>query len=301
MPAIGSSSTIAEASAVRRIYQRGAMTESPKRSSLPEPLHLSSVDGVPLDAVGHPAVGPSLGAVVQLHGITADRDEGGMFVRLADRLAESGMTVIRLSFRGHGKSGGTQRGMTIAGEMLDLQAAVEHTSREHPDRLSIVAASFGAVSTALSLPYLDDRLTALVLWNPVLDLRRTFLDPELPWGRENFGPEQQEILRRQGHLCVDGEFQLGRVLFEEFRTYRPDEHFANSVVPALVIHGDRDTYVSYDIAMASANARRNCDFHTVRGSIRRSRSCQLYCDFINEVRILGVASGLVLRQLAHYG
>jgi alpha-beta hydrolase superfamily lysophospholipase len=33
-------------------------------------------------------------------------DEGGMFVRLADRLAETGFSVLRFSFRGHGKSGG---------------------------------------------------------------------------------------------------------------------------------------------------------------------------------------------------
>jgi pimeloyl-ACP methyl ester carboxylesterase len=105
-----------------------------------------------------------------------------------------------------------------------------------------------------------------VLWNPVLDLRRTFVEPELPWGRENFGVEQQELLRRQGFLRVDGQFQLGRVLFEEFRHYRPDEDFVDSTGPALVVHGDEDTYVSYDIAHAAASARRDCDFHTVRGS-----------------------------------
>jgi hypothetical protein len=49
------------------------------------------VDGTALDGVSHPAAGRSLGAVVQLHGITADRDEGGMFVRLADRLCRVGV------------------------------------------------------------------------------------------------------------------------------------------------------------------------------------------------------------------
>jgi alpha/beta superfamily hydrolase len=51
-------------------------------------------------------------------------DEGGMFVRLADRLAAKGFDLLRFSFRGHGHSGGTQIGLTIAGEMLDLQAAL---------------------------------------------------------------------------------------------------------------------------------------------------------------------------------
>jgi pimeloyl-ACP methyl ester carboxylesterase len=69
----------------------------------------------------------------------------------------------------------------------------------------------------------------------------------------------------QGYLLVDGEFELGWVLFQEFRHYRPLECFQASRVPALVVHGDRDTYVSYGIARAAAD-RPGCVFHTVAGS-----------------------------------
>lgn len=231
-----------------------------------EPVRLASVDGIALEAAVHePAGGDRVGIVIQAHGLTADMDEDGMFVRLADRLANEGFAVLRFSFRGHGKSGGTQRGVTIAGEMLDLQAACELAFRDYPAPLSIVAASFGAVSASFSLSYLRDELTALVLWNPVLDLRRTFTDPELPWGLSNFGPVQQRSLSERGFLLVDGEFELGWVLFTEFRRYRPLECFEATRVPALVIHGDRDTYVSYDIARSAAD-RPGCTFHAVAGS-----------------------------------
>ncbi|MGH9214039.1 MAG: alpha/beta hydrolase family protein [Acidimicrobiales bacterium] len=190
-----------------------------------EAVELVSVDGIRLDDVLHqPTNPPGRGTVVQAHGISADMDEGGMFVRLADRLAEAGFTVLRFSFRGHGSSGDTQQGATIAGEMLDLQAAVDLAS-QGAGPLSIVAASFGAVATSLSLPYLESRLRGLVLWNPVLDLRRTFVDPELPWGVENFGPSGKRDLARLGYLLLDGEFRLGRVLFEEMRTYEPSSYF----------------------------------------------------------------------------
>ena len=231
------------------------------------PIELTSVDGIALDAVLHhpDADLEPLGTVIQAHGITVDMDEGGMYVRLADRLARSGLAVLRFSFRGHGRSGGSQRGVTIAGEMLDLQAAVDHVNDlEGP--LSIVAASFAAVSTALSLRYLDSRLRGLVLWCPVLDLRRTFMEPELPWGVENFGPMGQERLHRDGFLLVDQEFELGRVLFEEMNHYQPVAAFTGSKTPALVIHGDQDTYVSYDIARDAAAARADTEFHTVVGS-----------------------------------
>ncbi len=88
-------------------------------------LELVSVDGIRLDAAVHPPVGKQIrGTTIQAHGITADMDEDGMFVQLAERLSDTGFTVLRFSFRGHGRSGSTQRGVTIAGEMLDLQAVL---------------------------------------------------------------------------------------------------------------------------------------------------------------------------------
>ncbi|MGH8903509.1 MAG: alpha/beta hydrolase family protein [Egibacteraceae bacterium] len=229
-------------------------------------VQLIAADGARLDAVVHRPQGKPVGTVIQAHGITADKDEGGMFVRLADQLSTAGFTVLRFSYRGHGGSGGTPRGVTIAGELLDLQAAVEHAQDEYPKRLYIVAASFGAVSTALSLPYLEDQLAGLVLWNPVLDLHTTFVEPELPWGLENFSPSQQALLRTQGYLLVDGEFELGRVLFDEFTLYEPLAAFTASSVPTLIVHGDADSYVSYDIARAAATAHRNAQLHTMVGS-----------------------------------
>lgn len=235
-----------------------------------ERVGLVSGDEVRLDGVVHPAVGDrGLGVVVLAHGITAEMDEGGMFVRLADRLAGVGWTVLRFSFRGHGGSGGTQRGVTVAGEMLDLDAAVGWAAeRCGGGRLVLVASSFGAVPALLLSPYLEGRLGAVVLWNPVLDVRRTFVEPELPWGLENFGPERQGLLGSRGFLVVDGEFELGRVLFEEFRYYgdAPVRSFVSGTTPALVVHGDQDTYVSYEVARDAAAARANCEFHTVVGS-----------------------------------
>jgi alpha-beta hydrolase superfamily lysophospholipase len=230
-------------------------------------MELTSIDGVRLEAAVHPAKEQGQrGVIIQAHGINANMTEGGMFVRLADRLADADFSVLRFSFRGHGGSGGTQRGMTIAGEMLDLQAAVEYVADRFPGPLSIVASSFGAVSASLSLPWLGDRLDRLVLWNPVLDLQRTFVNPELPWGKENYSPDQKKLLSTQGFLVIDDEFEVGRVLFEEFHHYEPLNYLVTSTVPALVVHGDRDNAVSYEIARQAAAAKPSTEFHTVRGS-----------------------------------
>ena len=152
----------------------------------------------------------------------------------------------------------------MAGEMLDVDAVLEWTRSIWPELpLAVVAASFGAVPVLESLD--AARPDLLVLWNPVLDLHRTFVEPELPWGVANFGAAARQDVDRDGFLLLDGSFEVGRVLLDEFRRYHPDERFAESRVPALVVHGERDTYVSYDIARSAALAR-GADFHTVRES-----------------------------------
>ncbi|MEV4969899.1 alpha/beta hydrolase [Streptomyces scopuliridis] len=231
-------------------------------------VRVTSMDGIELAAaVHHPAADAgSRGTVLLVHGISADLDEGGAFVRLADRLAAHGLTAVRFSFRGHGSSGGTPQGMTIAGEMLDLQAVCAYAAKEFLGPLAVVAASFGAVATGLSMPWLGKRLAGLVLWNPVLDLRRTFLEPELPWGVANFGPAAMARLAKDGCLVLNGVFPLGRVLFAEMPRYRPIEGYAAHSPPALVLHGDRDGHVSFDIARRAAETIGHWEFHPLSGA-----------------------------------
>jgi alpha/beta superfamily hydrolase len=228
---------------------------------------IDSIDGIRLQGAIHRTQLPkSMGTVVQAHGITADMDEGGMFARLASSLSAVGFDVLRFTFRGHGKSGGTQKGVTIAGEMLDLQAAIDESSRQFGGPLSIVAASFGAVSACLSLPFLDDRLRALALWNPVLDLEKTFISPELPWAKASFNKAGMQNLITEGHLLLDGTFAVGRVLYEEMKNFYPYPYFVRSAIPAMIVHGDRDSAVSYEISRAAAQEHRNCQLFTIGDS-----------------------------------
>lgn len=116
------------------------------------------------------------------------------------------------------------------------------------------------------MPYLEGHLSGLVLWNPVLDLAGTFLKPALPWGLANFSGQARRQLHDQGYLVVDESFRLGRVLFEELGRYDPDPIVRASNQPALVIHGDQDSCVSYEVARDAATARSNCQFHRIAGS-----------------------------------
>lgn len=204
------------------------------------------------------------GTVLLAHGITQDMDEGGMFIRLAECLIDAGFNVARFSFRGHGDSDGTDRGATIAGERLDFETAFAHLKDQFPGPFFVIAKSFGAVSTSLSLDRFEDDITGLVLWNPVLDIEGTFLNPSLPWGKRNFTSDQLTQLETEGYLSIDGRFAMGRVLYDELARYDPGVHFKESSVPALVVHGDKDGIVPYEDTRRVAKAK-GADFHTIEG------------------------------------
>lgn len=228
-------------------------------------LQILASDGVALDACEHSPSTPPLAAAILVHGINTDLDEGGMYARLAGRLAAAGLGVLRFSFRGHGRSGGSPRGATIAGEMLDVEAAAAEARTRWPDvPLVIVAASMGAVPVIETASFLRPDL--LVLWNPVLDLRRTFVEPELPWGHDNFSVAAWTAADRDGFLLLDGEFEMGRVLLAELRRYQPLRSLTElPTTPTLVVHADKDSYVSFDVARDTAE-RLGHDFHAVEGS-----------------------------------
>jgi hypothetical protein len=64
-----------------------------------EEISFASSDGVELAGAYHPShASPARGAIVRPHGITADMDERGMFVRLADRVAADGFESCASAF-----------------------------------------------------------------------------------------------------------------------------------------------------------------------------------------------------------
>jgi hypothetical protein len=101
---------------------------------------------------------------------------------------------------------------------------------------------------------------------PVLDLHRTFVEPETPWGKEHFSPGQRKVLNRQGFILVNGTFKLGRAISEELQHFDPLTRFLTSKVPTLIVQGDQDSIVSYKIAHRTAAQRPFCSLHTVTGA-----------------------------------
>lgn len=232
----------------------------------------ASGDRVRICALLHEPARVTMGNVVLAHGITVDKDEDGesqagigAFVQLADALCNAHYNVLRFDFRGHGESGGLQEHMTIAGELLDLTASMEYARQYWPLPTSIVAASFAAPP---ALTYAADRqdIPCMVLWNPVLDLRKTFLDPTLPWAKQSFNTQGYAFLEEHGYMLLDGFFKLGRTLIDEMKTIKPFEQMQRILCPVLTLHGDQDTYVPFTVAEKYARCNSRSEFVAVPGS-----------------------------------
>jgi pimeloyl-ACP methyl ester carboxylesterase len=226
---------------------------------------ITSGDGTALDATHCFPEGQTEGVVLLVHGITAEKDEGGMYARLAEALADRGYESIRFSFRGHGCSDGSGLDVTIAGEMTDVVAAVGRCLQSASE-LSVVATSFGAVVSIALFESSDLPIAKLVLWNPVLSLRATFLEPTSEWGLANFGWARIHAARRAGHLTVDGAFTLSPALFDEMSLHDIEGAFSRLTMPSLVVQATDDAYVSFDIAKRSAMANVHSAFFELPGA-----------------------------------
>lgn len=191
--------------------------------------------------------------VILCHGITVDRNEDGIFTRLAKELSREGFNTLRFDFRGHGESSGKQEEMTISGELLDLETAFVWVKKQGYKKIGLLGASFGGGIVSLFSSFHQDSLSSLVLWNPSIDYSQ-YLYPKSPWKKKYFGEEKFQQALKKGYTEIgDRKFKYGIKLFNEVRFLKPYEELRKFKKPTLFIHGDKDSYVPYRDSLKYSN------------------------------------------------
>jgi pimeloyl-ACP methyl ester carboxylesterase len=107
----------------------------------------------------------------------------------------------------------------------------------------LLAASFaGGIGAYFAVEY-PERVTSLVLINPLLNYKKRFVDDKPYWHDGRIDEEAGRELAEQGFLFHNPSFKLGRALLNEVFYLRPHEAIADLAVPTLFIHGTRDTFI----------------------------------------------------------
>ena len=229
-------------------------------SSTTRQVEFRSLDGLRLRgtlAVPSSARGP---AVVLVHGGGVTREEGGFFARLASGLAESGQPSLRFDFRAHGESEGQGEDLTIAGVTNDIRAAVTHVREvTGSGPVGLIGASFGGGISAFFAARYPDQVRRLVLFNPLLDYKKRFIDDKPEWDGDQISEQAGQKLTIQGFLAHSPTFRLGRALLNEIFYLNPRQALSGLTAPTLLVHGTQDTFVPIESSRAAVGQITNAE------------------------------------------
>ena len=229
-------------------------------SSATRQVEFRSLDGLRLRgtlAVPSSARGP---AVVLVHGGGVTREEGGFFARLASGLAESGQPSLRFDFRAHGESEGQGEDLTIAGVTNDIRAAVTHVREvTGSGPVGLIGASFGGGISAFFAAQYPDQVRRLVLFNPLLDYKKRFIDDKPEWDGDQISEQAGQKLTIQGFLAHSPTFRLGRALLNEIFYLNPRQALSGLTAPTLLVHGTQDTFVPIESSRAAVGQITNAE------------------------------------------
>jgi pimeloyl-ACP methyl ester carboxylesterase len=220
---------------------------------------LKTVDDFSISGI-HTTSDRAKSVVLWLHGIAVDKDEYlGFFKQGAEHLERKGIDSLRIDFRGHGESSGTSLDFSIAGQMLDLEAAIGYLLCYYERaklKIHVVACSFGA-PPAIFMAVRRKVFRKLVLIAPVISYKRTFLKPETEWAKEIFNTRTLLKAQKTNQLFINRDFPISMRLIEEMALIRPEIALREIRVPTILIHGDADSMVPFKVSKAASKGVRS--------------------------------------------
>lgn len=209
-------------------------------------IFFKSTDGTKLCGVWHLPKAPTNKAIILAHGITADKDESGVFIDLAELLKDNGFAVFRFDFRGSGESGGKSVDLTIQGEIVDITAAINKVKSSGYTQIGLLGASFGGGASILYSSKQQEQIKCLCLWNPVLNYDHCFLHATTDWVKDKVGHMRQDFEEKGWTTLGSAKFVIGKQLFAEMENLFPYKELKKITIPIVILHGTKDKHVPYE-------------------------------------------------------
>jgi len=219
------------------------------------PCTVRTLDGLRLAATLDTPAEPTHHGALLVHGGGVTREEGGFFTRLAAGLAEAGVASLRLDLPGHGESQGRQEDLTFAALLNIVQVGLERLRTETGGGpVSLVAASFSGGYSAYYPAMRPNELSRLVLFNPLLDYKRRFIDEKPAWSSGQIDDKGAQLLLDQGYVGHGPTFRLGRPLLNDVFWFTPRSVLSEITTPTLIVHGTKDTFIPVESSRQAAQS-----------------------------------------------
>ncbi|MGI8313581.1 alpha/beta hydrolase family protein [Halobacillus mangrovi] len=172
--------------------------------------------------------------VIMCHGFRSNRSSRGRFDRFSSTFQQMGYNVLRFDFGGCGNS--DDRPLTLAGEVMDLTAAINYAVGLGFENIALYGHSLGArvCLEAYNSSYVNTLLLTGAGTGPV----------RYDWTDE-FSSTQLKELTATGVLTLPvedpyrPEIKIARQMLLDFEQCDQQELLSNITCPTLIVHGDQ--------------------------------------------------------------
>lgn len=219
----------------------------------PIPDGLRNHLGEALDSAWTPAAAPGSPIVVIAHGVTSHHDRPWL-VALSEALAERGISSLRISYAGNGRSEGRYQESTISKEVEELRTVVQALADAGTPTLAYAGHSMGGAVGVRAVAQHDLPVQCLVSLAGMIEVQA--------FVTRHFGDltPGKDVLLGKSHCPYSQEYlddclAIGDVLADAARITRP----------WLLIHGDADELVPLAESEAAARATEHAQLISMAG------------------------------------
>ncbi len=173
-------------------------------------------------------------AVLLVHGFGVDKNEDGMFTKLAGALGKTGILSYRFDFSGRGESDGKYMDTSLTKQRDDLKAILKFVKSQQKvdkSRIGIVGQSFGTPTSITLNPDIKS-LVLMGSFGNVKEIMKTLF-------AESYNPSGVST-----RVKSDGQIvKLNPTFWKEFSNHNIFNSIKQIKYPILFIHGQKDDIV----------------------------------------------------------
>jgi len=176
---------------------------------------------------------------------------------IAEYAASQNLAYLRFDYFGHGQSSGDFLQGTLSywrDEVLDILAQLTK------GRQILIGSSFGGWLSLMMAEALKDKIAALVLIAPAVDMTH-----RLMW--QEFSQAQRDRLTKEGIIYLPSEYDekgypITRKLIEDGKQYLMLDKGIAYDGPVRILHGQKDTAVPYTLSLELAEKLHSTNVET---------------------------------------